>query len=137
MSARTRIFKALPGLTAVNTLFIFPNLAVLMPLYVRRELHAGPGTLGTIMSVSGAGALLGAMLLLYVRPEQRLARITAASSVTLGTMSALAWTHQVWVAVAAVALQVYLAIAQYIGSSRSGAGCARRAAWPGDVASIR
>jgi MFS family permease len=111
--ARPQI-EALLGLTAVNTLFIFPNLAVLMPLYVYRELHKGPGTLGTIMSVSGAGALLGAMLLLYVRPAQRLARITAASIVTVGTMSALAWTHQTWVAVAAVALQS-LAIAQYMG----------------------
>src|SRR5205807_1482162 len=54
--------QSLLGLTGITTLFIFPNLAVLSPFYARYVLHEGPGGLGTLMSMSGAGALLGSVL---------------------------------------------------------------------------
>src|SRR5439155_17930235 len=60
--------QALLGLTGITTLFIFPNLAVLMPYYVRYVLglpgQAGADVLGSIMFAFREGAVLGALLLL-------------------------------------------------------------------------
>ena len=57
---------ALFGLTAITTIFVFPNVAVLMPFYAKHVLHVGPTGLGWIMAVSGVGALLGATCLLVL-----------------------------------------------------------------------
>ncbi|MCC2668041.1 MAG: putative transporter, partial [Armatimonadetes bacterium] len=49
--------QALLGMTAITTLFIFPNLAVLMPFYAKHILHTGASGLGWIMGISGGGSL--------------------------------------------------------------------------------
>jgi MFS family permease len=97
--------QALLGLTGITTLFIFPNMAVLSPYYVKHVLHAGPGALGSIMSVSGMGAFLGAALLLSVPAERRLPHIVAGIGTIVISTSALAWSRQVPVSVGAVAFQ--------------------------------
>jgi MFS family permease len=106
--------QALLGLTGITTLFVFPNLAVLTPYYARYVLHVGPGGLGTLMSVSGAGALLGAALLLTVPVEQRVRRITLGMGTILVTMSVLAWSRSLWVSTVAMTCQSF-AISHSIG----------------------
>jgi MFS family permease len=98
---------ALLGLTGITTLFIFPNLAVLIPYYAQHVLNVGPGGLGTIMSGSGIGAFVGATLLLGVRAEQRVGRMTVACAVIMGTMSVLAWSQNLWLSTAAAMLQSF------------------------------
>jgi MFS family permease len=106
--------QALLGMTGITTLFIFPNMAVLTPYYAQHVLHVGPDGLGTMMSMSGVGALLGSFLLLTVPPEQRVARMALAAFTALGTLSALAWSHHLWVSSAAISLQS-LAISTSMG----------------------
>jgi MFS family permease len=111
--ARPRIL-ALLGLTGINTLCVFPNMAVLTPFYALHILHVGPGGLGWMMSMSGCGALLGAILLLTVPPDRRVVRMAMAAATILCTLSILAWSRALWVSAAAVALQS-LAISTSLG----------------------
>lgn len=75
---RSRPFMlALLGITASTTILIFPNLIVLMPYYFERVLmldpHGlAPKALGAEMSISGVGAVLGAVSLLTVPYQNRL-----------------------------------------------------------------
>lgn len=66
---------ALMGITALTATLVFPNMAVLMPYYVKNVLHQDASAVGTMMGVSGLGAFGGAMSLLFIRAEQRLQRI--------------------------------------------------------------
>jgi MFS family permease len=107
---------ALLGLTGITTLFIFPNLAVLTPYYAQHVLQVGAGGLGMIMSGSGIGAFIGAALLLGVRAEQRVQRMTIACTVIIGTMSLLAWSQSLWLSTAAAMLQSFC-MSQALGLS--------------------
>lgn len=71
---------ALLGVTASTTILIFPNLAVLTPFYVERVLFLGQKVLaekalGALMGISGVGAMFGALSLLTVPFDGRLAYI--------------------------------------------------------------
>lgn len=105
---------ALLGLTATTTLFIFPNFAILTPLYVLHTLKLQAGALGTLMSISGAGALLGSAAMLAVPSDQRVTRITLCLLAIGVTMSVLAWAHGLWAPVAAMAVQSF-AISHSLG----------------------
>ena len=98
---------ALLGLTAITTLFVFPNMAILMPYYAQHVLNVGPGGLGWMMAVSGAGAFLGATFLLTIPRSIRVGWIMAALVVITATLSVLAWSRHLGVSVAAVALQAF------------------------------
>jgi MFS family permease len=97
--------QSLLGLTAITTFFVFPNLAVLMPYYALHVINVGPTGLGTLMAFSGAGSLVGALLLLNVPRERRIATIAVAAAAMLAAMSGLAWSPSLWISVAAVVLQ--------------------------------
>jgi MFS family permease len=102
--ARDPGLQALLGLTAITTLFVFPNFGVLLPLYAREVLSTGPGGLSLLMSTSGLGALLGALALLRVAPERRVRRIAEGiAAVTVGTLI-LGQTRSLPLAAAATAL---------------------------------
>jgi MFS family permease len=106
--------QALLGITGITTFFVFPNMAVLTPYYAKHVLHVGADGLGTIMTMSGAGALLGAVLLLTVLPEQRVGRIALAMATVAAMLSVLAWSRHLWLSAAAVSLQS-VAIATSLG----------------------
>lgn len=106
--------QSLLGLTAITTLFIFPNLAVLMPFYAKHLLHTGAAGLGWIMGISGGGSLIGAMMLLSVPAEARLRRIALSTATILVTISVMAWSHQLWISVVAAGIQSF-AIAHSLG----------------------
>lgn len=44
---------ALLGITAITTMFVFPNAATLMPFYAKHVLQVGAGGLGLMMAASG------------------------------------------------------------------------------------
>src|SRR5437588_11120493 len=56
-----RIILAMIVLVALNTVFVFPAISVMLPLYVRNVLQLGPDSMGWLMAVSGTGAFLGAV----------------------------------------------------------------------------
>jgi MFS family permease len=108
--------QALLGLTGITTLCVFPNMAVLTPFYARHILHVGPRGLGWMMSMSGAGALLGAVLLLTVPADRRVGRMALAAATILATLSVLAWSRSLWLSAGSIALQS-LAISTSLGLS--------------------
>jgi len=95
---------ALLGLTAITTMFVFPNAATLMPFYAKHVLQVGPGGLGVMMAASGAGAFLGAIFLLALPRKFRIGWITTALVVIALTLSALACSRFLALCVAAVAI---------------------------------
>ena len=54
---------AMLGFTALTAAFVFPNLAIMMPVYARDVLGVGVTEMGIVMAAGGAGALVGSMLL--------------------------------------------------------------------------
>jgi MFS family permease len=95
---------ALFGLTAITTIFVFPNAAVLMPFYAKHVLHVGPAGLGWIMALSGVGALLGATCLLVVPRSVRIGWIMTALVLVTVTLSALGWSRRLPLSVTAAAI---------------------------------
>ena len=95
---------ALFGLTAITTMFVFPNVAILMPFYAKHVLHVGPGSLGAIMAVSGAGAFVGAASLLALPRRARMGWIMSALIVIKLALFALAWSHSLGLTITAVAI---------------------------------
>jgi MFS family permease len=71
-----RIMVLMVALIALTTIFVFPVISVMLPLYVKNVLHLGPAELGQLMAVSGVGSLAGALGLLSIAPENRLRFMT-------------------------------------------------------------
>src|SRR5438876_1907376 len=66
-------------LIALTTIFVFPVISVMLPLYVRNVLHLGPDKLGMLMGTSAVGALSGSIGLLSVARELRFKFMTGAA----------------------------------------------------------
>jgi MFS family permease len=73
-----RTILCMIALIALSTIFIFPFLSVMLPLYVRNVLQLGPGPMGYLMAVSGSGSVLGALGLLSVPRPLRFRFMTGA-----------------------------------------------------------
>ena len=58
---------AMIALLAFTTVFVFPILVVMMPLYAKNQLHLGPDKMGLLMSITGVGSFTGSVGLLAVR----------------------------------------------------------------------
>jgi MFS family permease len=76
-----RTILSMISLIALTTIFVFPVISVMMPLYVRNELHLGAAQFGRLMATSAIGSLFGSIGLLSVARELRLKFMTAASVV--------------------------------------------------------
>src|SRR6266516_6760096 len=70
--ASERTVLAMIALIALTTIFIFPTISVMLPLYVRNVLQLGPREMGWLMATSGTGAFFGSLGLLSVARERRL-----------------------------------------------------------------
>jgi MFS family permease len=66
-----RIMLSMIALIALTTIFVFPVISVMLPLYVRNILHLGPDRMGYLMAVSGTGSLAGALGLLSIARDNR------------------------------------------------------------------
>jgi MFS family permease len=72
-----RTILAMIALIALTTVFVFPFLSVMLPLYVRNILQLGPDRMGLLMAISGSGSLTGSLGLLSVARHNRLRFMTA------------------------------------------------------------
>ncbi|MFN2507679.1 MAG: MFS transporter [Chthoniobacterales bacterium] len=69
--AQDKASLAMVSLIATTTVFVFPVISVMMPLYVRNVLGLGPDRLGFLMAASGIGSVVGAIGLLSVPRANR------------------------------------------------------------------
>src|SRR5437899_8203565 len=77
--ASERTVLSMIALIALTTIFVFPVISVMLPLYVRNVLHLGPDKLGMLMGTSAVGALSGSIGLLSVARELRFKFMTGAA----------------------------------------------------------
>ncbi len=66
-----RIILCMIGLIALTTIFIFPFLSVMLPLYVRNILHLGADRMGFLMAISAVGSIIGSFLIVVIDPTKR------------------------------------------------------------------
>ncbi|HZS19230.1 MAG TPA: MFS transporter [Candidatus Udaeobacter sp.] len=69
--AKDKPSLAMIGLIAATTVFIFPIITVMMPLYVRLVLHMGADQLGFLMGASAVGSVIGAIFLISIPHRKR------------------------------------------------------------------
>ena len=81
-----RTILCMIGLIALTTIFIFPFLSVMLPLYVRNILHLGADRMGFLMAVSGIGSLTGSLGLLSIAHTHRFRFMTFAAVVVSGAL---------------------------------------------------
>jgi MFS family permease len=74
-----RTILSMIALIALTTIFVFPTISVMLPLYVRNVLQLGPDRMGFLMAVSGTGSLAGSVGLLSVARANRFKFMTAAA----------------------------------------------------------
>src|SRR5450631_1623232 len=71
--------RTILSMIALTTIFVFPVISVMLPLYVRNVLHLGPDRMGMLMGISAIGSLSGSIGLLSVARELRFKFMTAAA----------------------------------------------------------
>ncbi len=97
-----------PGIRALLVLVAFVSItampfAVLLPVFADQVLAGGPGTLGALMSASGAGAFVFAIVLASRTAVAGLGRWIAVAAFALGvSLLAFAWAPSTWLATAAM-----------------------------------
>jgi MFS family permease len=69
--AKDKPSLAMIGLIAATTVFIFPVITVMMPLYVRLVLGLGADRLGFLMGASAVGSVIGAIFLISIPRDKR------------------------------------------------------------------
>lgn len=78
---------AMIAVMGATTVFVFPVLVVMLPLYARNVLGLGPDRMGLLMGIAGFGSLTGSVGLLAVPRHRRsalmLAAVMAASAALL------------------------------------------------------
>ena len=107
---KDRTILSLIGLIAMTTVFVYPVVSVMLPLYVRNLLHLGPERMGILMAVSGTGSLVGSLGLLSVARGKRIRSIMGAVCVVACALFVMSRTsHFVIAALAMGALAIGLA----------------------------
>jgi len=71
--AKDKPSLAMIALIAATTVFIFPIITVMMPLYVRLVLGLGADRLGFLMGSSAVGSVVGAIFLISIPRQKRVA----------------------------------------------------------------
>jgi MFS family permease len=93
--------------------------AVLMPVFADRIFHSGARGLGILMGFSGAGALIGALMLAARQHVSGLGRWIAVSTSVLGTSLILfSFSRSFWIA-AALLVPVGLSMMAQMGASNT------------------
>src|SRR5690242_11098303 len=69
--AKDKPSLAMIGLIAATTVFIFPIITVMMPLYVKLVLRLGADRLGFLMGASAVGSVIGAIFLISLPRNKR------------------------------------------------------------------
>jgi MFS family permease len=84
---------AMVGMIASMTIFIFPTVSVMMPLYSRDVLHFGPDQLGYLMAASGVGSVFGAITLVSIPRPRRLGGMMLSALAVVLSVVALSRVH--------------------------------------------
>jgi len=101
---KDRTILSLIALIALTTVFVYPIVAVMLPLYVRNLLHLGSSQMGYLMAVSGTGSLVGSLGLLSVAPGKRIRFIMGAVCIVGGALFVMSRTSNFFVAAGAMGL---------------------------------
>ena len=88
-----RIMVSMIALIALTTIFVFPVISVMLPLYVRNILQLGPDKMGYLMAVSGTGSLAGSLGLLSIAPENRLKFMTGNAIAVASALFCMSLSH--------------------------------------------
>ena len=89
---KDRTILSLVALIAMTTVFIYPVVSVMLPLYVRQLLGLGPERMGYLMAIAGSGSLVGSLGLLSIARGKRIRFIMGAVTVVSGAMFVMART---------------------------------------------
>jgi MFS family permease len=109
---------AMIALMASTTVFVFPVMVVMLPLYAKNVLELGPEKMGLLMGISGIGSLTGSIGLLGVRRENRPALMLGAVGVIALALASLSMAHQFAVAAGSLIL-LSLGVSTLIGLSNT------------------
>jgi MFS family permease len=88
-----RIMVLMVALIALTTIFVFPVISVMLPLYVKNVLHLGPLEFSRLMAVSGVGSLAGALGLLNIAPENRFRFMTGNAIAVAAGLFCMSQSH--------------------------------------------
>jgi MFS family permease len=89
---KDRTILALVALIAMTTVFIYPVVSVMLPLYVRQLLALGPERMGILMAIAGTGSLVGSLGLLSIAPGLRIRFLMGAVTVVAVAMFVMSRT---------------------------------------------
>lgn len=91
-----RIMVSMVALIALTTIFVFPVISVMLPLYVKNVLQLGPREMGWLMAVSGTGALAGALGLLSIERDNRFKFMTGNAIAVAAALFSMSQSHSFW-----------------------------------------
>ena len=119
-----RIMVLMVALIALTTIFVFPVISVMLPLYVRNVLQLGPGEMGWLMAVSGTGSLAGALGLLTIERDHRFKFMSAnaiavASALFCMSRSSSFWLTALSMGLLAIGLSMNFGLANTIVQERA------------------
>lgn len=98
---------AMVALLATNTLFVFPVIIVLLPLYAKNELQATPQQMGMLMLCSGLGSVSGSLLIMVLRPALRRLAILTGMILACGALVSLSQANGlIWAGASLIALAI-------------------------------
>ncbi len=90
------IMISMIALIALTTIFVFPVISVMLPLYVKNILHLGPRELGWLMATSGIGSLSGSLGLLTIPPKYRLKFMTVNAIAVASALFCMSRSSSIW-----------------------------------------
>ena len=98
---------AMVALLATNTLFVFPVIIVLLPLYAKNDLHATAQQMGLLMLCSGLGSVSGSLLIMALEVARRRLAILTGMILACGALVSLSQaTGLLWAGLSLVALAI-------------------------------
>jgi MFS family permease len=98
--AKDKPSLAMIGLIAATTVFIFPIITVMMPLYVRLVLGLGADRLGFLMGASAVGSVIGAIFLISIPREKRVPFMMVNVGIVTCAIFGLSWAPPFYIAMA-------------------------------------
>ncbi|MDB6147553.1 MAG: hypothetical protein JWO45_1217 [Spartobacteria bacterium] len=99
-----RIMISMIALIALTTIFVFPVIAVMLPLYVKNILHLGPREMGWLMAASGIGSLSGSLGLLTIAPAYRFKFMTVNAIAVASALFSMSRSTNFWVTLVSMCL---------------------------------
>jgi MFS family permease len=105
---------AMIGLMALTTVFVFPVMIVMLPIYARHWLELGPHEMGLLMGMSATGSLTGSIGLLAATKAHRPYLLFGAPIGASAALLGLGLTHRFFPAAASLLL-LSLSVSTLVG----------------------